>query len=84
MCDHVFMLLGNVLACTKCQNYLGVEIMFLMLKFNGTNSIVGGKLLQVSLEIVVKVSKADYFKHSVQLSTATQYVQDSQLNLCDC
>ena len=24
MCDHVFMLSGNVLACTKWQNYLGV------------------------------------------------------------
>ena len=43
MCDHVFMLSGNVLACTKCLNYLWVEIMFIMLKFNGTNSIVGGK-----------------------------------------
>ena len=49
-----------------------------------TNSIVGGKWLQVTLDIVVKVSNADYFKHSVQLSTAPQYVQDSQLNLCGC
>ena len=30
MCDPVCMLSGNVLACTKCQNYLGVEIMFTM------------------------------------------------------
>ena len=79
MCDPVFMLSGNVLACTKCQNFLGVEIVFTMLKFKVTNSIVGGKLLQVSLEIVVKVSNADYFKHSVQLSTTPQYVQDPQL-----
>ena len=41
MCDPVFMLLANVLACTKCQNYLGVEIMFTMLKFNITNSSRG-------------------------------------------
>ena len=26
MCDPVFMLSGNVLSCTKYQNYLGVEI----------------------------------------------------------
>ena len=26
MCDPVFMLFGNILSCTKCQNYLGVEI----------------------------------------------------------
>ena len=27
MCDRVFMLSGNELSCTKCQNYLGIEIM---------------------------------------------------------
>ena len=84
MCDPVFVLSGNVLACIECQNYLEVKIMFTMLKFNIANSREGGKWLKVSVEIVVKVSNADYFKHSVQLSTAPQYVQDSQLNLCGC
>ena len=44
MCDPIFMLSGNVLSCTKCQNYLVVEIMFTMSddeKFNVTNSIGG-------------------------------------------
>ena len=76
--------------CTQCQNYLEVEITSTMsddyaIKIQRKKLYCRGNIIISKFRNCSDiVSNADYFNIFVQLSTATQYVQDSQLNLCNC
>ena len=88
-CDPVFMLSGNVLSCTKCQNYLGVEITSTMsdddaIKIQRNKLYSRGNMIISKFRNCSESVKRRHFNIFVKLSAAPQYGRDSQLNLCGC